>query len=214
MKVGIIVFARFSSKRLRGKALLKIRPKSITDIAICLAIIRPAAKDARIADNDIDFHSKFIFDDDAIMILSKKLNIDKGLADKFRRCIGKNKWNEEVLEKYNELMDNIDPLEKDMILLELANLRKYSFCKSHSYSYAQLVYKLAYEKAHNTKKFWKATLKNVNSSYRKWVHLYEAKLAGVNVEKYIAKTNDCSIYAANRRSKFYKLSKVEQFKKY
>ena len=43
----------------------------------------------------------------------------------------------------------------------LSNLRAYSFCKSHSYSYAQLVYKIAYEKAHNPYKFWKSTLKIV-----------------------------------------------------
>ena len=36
------------------KALLTLRPKSIKDIAICLAIIRPAAKDTRKEINNID----------------------------------------------------------------------------------------------------------------------------------------------------------------
>ena len=36
---------------------------------MCLAIIRPAAKDARMEDNDIDFTTKFVYDDDAISIL-------------------------------------------------------------------------------------------------------------------------------------------------
>ena len=45
---------------LMRKALIKMKPKSITDIAICLAIIRPAAKD-----------ESLIFDDDAISILPK-----------------------------------------------------------------------------------------------------------------------------------------------
>ena len=40
---------------------MKIKPKTITDIAICLAIIRPAAKDARIENNNIDYNTKFIF---------------------------------------------------------------------------------------------------------------------------------------------------------
>ena len=62
---------------LMRKALLKVKPKSINDIAICLAIIRPAAKDARVQDNDADFTTKFIYDDDAISILSKSLNISK-----------------------------------------------------------------------------------------------------------------------------------------
>ena len=89
------------------------------------------------------------------------------------------------------------------------NLRKYSFCKSHSYSYAQLVYKLAYEKAHNPKKFWIATLKHSNSSYRKWVHIYEANK--YNVQKNIS---DKSLYSQNRTKSFDKLSFNEQITRY
>ena len=100
------------------------------------------------------------------------------------------------------------------MLEKLANLRKYSFCRSHSYSYAQLVYKIAYEKAHNRKKFWESTIKNVKSSYRKWVHLYEARLAGVDIKNYIEKNQDISIYAENRRKKFNDLSKIEQLQKF
>ena len=58
---------------------MKIKPKNITDIAICLAIIRPAAKDARIENNNIDYKTKFIFDDDAISILADTLNITNDL---------------------------------------------------------------------------------------------------------------------------------------
>ena len=83
---------------LMRKALLGVKPKSIDDIAICLAIIRPAAKDTRKEVNNIDYKTKFIFDDDAINLLSKKLNIDEGLADKFRRCIAKGKWEKDIRE--------------------------------------------------------------------------------------------------------------------
>ena len=50
------------------KAMLKIKPKSIDDIAKCLAIIRPA-KDAAINYNESDYDTPFIYDDDAISIL-------------------------------------------------------------------------------------------------------------------------------------------------
>ena len=63
----------FSGEQPNFKALLMIKPKSIEDIAICLAIIRPAAKETRTAINDIDYHTKFIYDDDAIRLLSTKL---------------------------------------------------------------------------------------------------------------------------------------------
>ena len=217
---------------LMRKALLKVQPKTISDIAKCLAIIRPAAKEARMdeSDNDsesnaiqsvnnmpsydIDLETKFVYDDDAISILSEKLNISNDLADKFRRCISKNKWEPEMKEKYENAMSKIDGKERNYIEQTLSNLRKYSFCKSHSYSYAQLVYKLAYQKAHNKKDFWKATLKNTHSAYRKWVHLYEARLAGVNVNNFILKKNDLSIYAKNRLKKFNDLSKEDQLRRY
>ena len=56
--------------------------------------------------------------------------------------------------------------------------------------------------------------KNTHSSYRKWVHLYEAKLAGVNVQAFTNNTSDCSIYAKHRRAKFFNQSKEEQLKNY
>ena len=38
--------------------MLIVKPKSIDDIARCLAIIRPAAKDARVNYNEIDIYTK------------------------------------------------------------------------------------------------------------------------------------------------------------
>ncbi len=199
---------------LMRKAMLTIKPKSIKDIAICLAIVRPAAKDARVENNDIDYDTKFIYDDDAIRILSKYLKISEGLADKFRRCLSKNKWEKEDKMRYRLLLNKLSDTKRNALESMLQNLRYYGFCKAHSYSYAQLVYKLAYEKANNTKKFWESTIKNVNSSYRKWVHLYEACRNGVDIEKTILKQKDCSIYAECRRKKFHNLTIEEQLKKY
>ena len=214
LKKGNNIGITLAESPLMRKALLKINPNNISDIATCLAIIRPAAKDARIENNNIDFKTKFIFDDDAITILAKTLNIDNDLADKFRRCISKNKWDKTTKKSYENLLNNIDVDKKEKMLLLLANLRKYSFCKSHSYSYAQLVYKLAYQKAHHPYKFWKSTIKHANSSYRKWVHLYEARLAGVNVMEYLQKKNEVSIYAESRRKKFEGLTKKEQLTRF
>ena len=199
---------------LMRKALLMFKPKSISDIATCLAIIRPAAKDARVQDNDIDFETKFVFDDDAITMLSEYLHIDEELADKFRRCIAKDKWEDDMNEKFDLLLNRLEPIKQDYLLEQLRNLRLYSFCKSHSYSYAQLVYKLAYQKAHNPARFWEATLKSVKSSYRKWVHLYEACRYGVNIDKYIHKVDQGSIYTEKRNNKFKDLTPEEQIQRY
>ena len=199
---------------LMRKAMMKIKPKSIDDIALCLAIIRPAAKDARYKNNEIDYSTEFVYDDDAISLLSNILGIDEELADKYRRCLSKNKWKIIDRKHFNKLLYNIDETERKVLLSKLSNLRKYSFCKSHSYSYAQLVYKIAYQKANNTKAFWISTLKNASSSYRKWVHLYEAFRSGVDIDTIINKKRECSVYAENRRKKFNNLTQVEQLTRY
>ncbi len=200
---------------LMRKALLKIKPKSLSDIAICLAIIRPAAKDSRIQYNTIDFSTAFVFDDDAIELLSNYLNISYDLADLFRRCLSKGSWGKygDLKNKYEMLCNKLNIVKKNKIKKMVSNLRQYSFCKSHAFSYAQLVYHLAYEKAYNPKKFWVATLKNNQSAYRKWVHLYEAKLAGVDVMEFLSNKHK-SIYAEKKDVKDRSLSKIEQLKKY
>lgn len=199
---------------LMRKALIKIKPKSVHDLAVCLAIIRPAAKETRYAANDIDYESKFIFDDDAITLLASYLSIDEALADKYRRCIAKNEWPPEDKARFDRMIAELPARRRKFLLEQVKNLRLYSFCKSHSYSYAQLVYKLAYEKAHNPRRFWASTIKHTCSSYRKWVHLYEARLAGVNISSIVNKTDQGSIYAEARKKKFGELSIQEQMMRF
>ena len=196
---------------LMKKALLIVQPKSLDDLALCLAIIRPAAKDSRCEQNCIDYSTKFIYDDDAISLLSNYLGIDDGLADKFRRNFAKDKWSKEEKQQYEKLMNELPEKKRNELLEHLKNLRLYSFCKSHSYSYAQLVYKLAYQKAHNPKKFWYSTCRSVKSYYRKWVHMYEAVRNGVDFTTLIKSK---SIYAENRKKNFWKMKPEEQIKKY
>ena len=214
LQTGNNIGVTLAESPLMRKALLMIKPKSITDIAICLAIIRPAAKNSRCETNEVDYDTKFIFDDDAIRLLSSFLGIDEELGDLYRRCIAKDKWDKQIKESFHIALENLSVKKKEYLLEQLENLRSYSFCKSHSYSYAQLVYKLAYQKAHNPKSFWISTLKNVKSSYRKWVHLYEACRNGVNVNEFLFKSRDCSIYAESRRKNVQDLTLDEQFKKY
>ena len=50
-----------------------------------------------------------------------------------------------------------------------------------------LVYILCYYKIYHPIKFWKATLKHCNTSYRKWTHFRAAKKSGVVLEPYLKK---------------------------
>ena len=108
----------------------------------------------------------------------------------------------------NHESDLYDSILRRGINLEIESIKFLTILSTH------YIEKLAYEKANNPKKFWESTLKNISSSYRKWVHLYEACRNGVNVNQIINKKGDCSIYAENRRKKFHNISKVNQLKNY
>ena len=96
-----------------------------------MAIIRPAAKEARYKtsdtkntsveyesddniDDNIDYSNEFVYDDDAIQILSKTLNISFDLADKFRRCLSKDKWDKDTRNQFNDLTKKIKNKQKKL----------------------------------------------------------------------------------------------------
>jgi DNA polymerase III, alpha subunit len=191
------------------KAFLLVKPKTLLDVAICLSIIRPAAKDAK---KEFELgsmkNSTVIFDDDVIEILSKLIGCDEEMADKIRR--GFTKKNKESIDIINRHIMTL-PFErqKDTIKM-LKNIRKYGFCKAHALSYAQLVWQLAYQKANYPVQFWNSTLKTVQSCYKKWVHHYEAKCYGVsNLNK-----RHKSIYAKKRNKNISCNDSIEQLKKF
>ncbi len=196
---------------LMRKAFLLVQPKTIMDVAICLSIIRPAAKDAR-KEFELGKYRKesVIFDDDVIYIVSELLNCSEDMADKLRR--GYCKSDKETLRTLEDLCDKKGFYTKYKIKKILENLRKYGFCKAHAFSYAQLVWQLAYQKAHRPKRFWKSTLKNIDSCYKPWVHFYEAKCHGINTP---ASQRKKSIYAEHRHKKITSVEEpIQQLRKY
>ena len=194
------------------KAFIKIKPTSIYDLAVCLSIIRPAAKDARNYNELSELSSKIVFDDDAIDFIAKDFNLSDAEADKYRR--GFAKGSKEVINEFRKLIQHLSKPKQKEIMTKFSNLSRYGFCKAHAYSYAQLIWQLSYMKANYPQEFWKATINNCDSSYRKWVHLYEAKIAGVDINKNQVKRNDVSIYALNRRKKLEDLTIEKQLQKY
>jgi DNA polymerase III alpha subunit len=175
-----------------------IQPRTIEHIAICLAIVRPIAKESRKEDSDeIKDHEWLVFDDDAISIISDILGCSEAEADMYRRFFSKrDKKGMTAFKKRVKEIKNKNPIQEEKIK-QLQNLHLYSFCKSHAFSYAQMVYHLAYWKCHHPKRFWEATLRHIDSSYAKWVHLYEAHCAGVDISHYTSRAN-YSIYAQRR----------------
>lgn len=193
-------------------AFMKFKPNSLHDLAVCLSIIRPAAKDARNITSSADLSDQIIFDDDAIDIIANETNLNEEDADKYRRAFAKG--DKKKIDEFREVISHLPREKQKEIMRRLANLSRYGFCKAHAFSYAQLIWHLAYMKKHHPYQFWKATLNNCESFYKKWVHLYEARLSGIDVHAKTLKKDDVSIYASNRRNKIGQYSPLQQLRTY
>jgi DNA polymerase III alpha subunit len=213
-----ITFAESPAMR---KAFIEIKPESLEDIAKALAIIRPMAQDFKseylkklINENKI--HNYMIFDDDAIRYIKDLIKCPESKADIYRKAFTKNKYKE--MNIFKTLLDDFLNIEEDkkFVMNRLSNLSKYSFCKSHAYSYAKLVLALAYQKTYNPKLFWVSTLNHCHTMYRKWVHFQCAKS---HVKLTLGKrpwklVNDILVSENKNNDPISDLNKVEQYKLY
>lgn len=164
-----------SESRTMRKTILAIQPKNMYDVALALALIRPAAADGgRKASYFRDGKAMFVYDEDALTFISSAIGCTLSEADRYRR--GFANLRTDIIKEFKEKCNNVD------VLKELSHLRKYSFAKGHSIAYGQMVWALAFHKARRPKEFWRATLKHNQSSYKKWVHKREAIINGVNLK--------------------------------
>jgi error-prone DNA polymerase len=172
------------------KILISMAPRSLKEVAIALALIRPAAAanghksdflqlwNSRLKIED-PLRKPIIFDDDAISVIRTALNCSSAEADVWRKAFAKQnipkiyEFKRDLL-KSGHKADYINDIVDD-----LNQLAQYSFCKSHAMSYAQLVWALAYWKANEPHNFWVATLNHCSSEFRPWVHKREAKCSGL-----------------------------------
>jgi hypothetical protein len=185
-----------------------MQPRTIEHIAMCLAIIRPMAKDSRKEEvEEIKDHEWLVFDDDAITLIAELFGCSDAEADVYRRAFSKR--DKKGMAEFKKRVKKKDTKDKKEQLEQLKHLHLYSFCKSHAFSYAQMVYQLAYWKCHDPKRFWQATLNHVESSYAKWVHLWEAHKAGVCVKRHSA-----SIYAVHRQQSKKGMTPLQMLRKF
>lgn len=184
----------FGQSRGMRKLLIGMKPRHMDDLAILLALIRPAAATQgrkreflerwRYGAETTDPLSKqIIFDDDAICIVRAALGCDAAEADKWRKVFAKGNAAGRIQFRQRLYQKGISKSVQDYIMSELDYLILYSFCKSHAVSYAQLVWALAYEKTHNPHRFWLGALNHCHSEYRKWVYYREAKLSGLSLTR-------------------------------
>lgn len=188
---GDTIGLTFGESRGMRKLFLGIKPRFMEDIAIALALIRPAAatrgRKAEFLERwkygfeDIASPElrQILYDDDAISLIRDVLHCSSSEADRWRKVFAKQNPLGRVQFRKALYTNGILKSTQDHIIEELDYLALYSFCKSHAISYAQLVWALAYEKANHPHSFWCSTLNHCHSEFRKWVHYREARCSGL-----------------------------------
>lgn len=181
----------FGESRGMRKLFLGIKPRFLEDIAIALALIRPAAATRGrkaeflerwkygMEDVQSPEYRQILYDDDAISLIRDVLACSSSEADRWRKVFAKQNPAGRIEFRKAMYRKGVPRPTQDHIMEELDYLALYSFCKSHAISYAQLVWALAYEKAHNPHRFWCAALNHCHSEFRKWVHYREARCSGL-----------------------------------
>lgn len=180
---GDLLGITFSESPAMMRLVRAIQPKSRRDIALCLALVRPAAASRG---RKLSFLKKWqkyrkktqiVYDDDATALIQHLLHISADEADFYRRAFAKG--DEIIMAKFKRLIEHIPSA--DTHVENLSMMKEYSFCKAHAISYSYLVWALAYWKARNPKSFWYAALIHCHSMYHSWVHVAEAKRAGLTL---------------------------------
>lgn len=164
------------------KLFLESKPRNRNDIILALAMIRPApAVDGRksrvIQQLHTVGHTKghVVTDDDAIEMIQEVIGCTESEAELYRKAFSKE--NEQKTKEFSERLGD-HPI-REWLLHNLKYLSLYSFCRGHSISLGRIAWALACEKARQPKKFWLAALNHAQTMYRPWVHVQEAKLAGL-----------------------------------
>ena len=157
-----------------------IQPKSRADCILATALVRPVATMGRRRASAFqdwtkdNFSDTIVFEDDAIVLISEILGCNYSEADMWRRAFAKK--DEEKIYEFMQLVGKHP--RKEEIFLALRELSHFGLCRAHATQLGRLIWALAYQKAHNPERFWRAALKHCQGSYSRWVYWHEAKLAG------------------------------------
>ena len=157
-----------------------IQPTSRADCVLATALVRPVATVGRRRASAFqdwtkdNFSDTIVFEDDAISLIGEILGCDQYEADMWRRAFAKK--NEEKMYEFMQLVGNHP--RKDDVFIALKELSHFGLCRAHAINLGRLIWALAYQKAHNPERFWRAALKHCKGSYSRWVYWHEAKLAG------------------------------------
>jgi len=159
-----------------------IQPQSVEDCVFATALVRPVAMSGRQKAAVFQDWSQeavqdsVVFEDDAIEIIADIIDVDFYEADMYRRAFAKK--NDEVIMEFVKRLG--EHPRKSEAMAALQQLSGFGLCRAHAVNLGRLIWALAYQKAHNTQKFWRACLTHCQGSYRRWVYQTEAHRQGLS----------------------------------
>jgi DNA polymerase-3 subunit alpha/error-prone DNA polymerase len=181
-----------------------MKPRGVADVMKALALIRPGAAAGGMKEHFVarhrgleswsvhpllapilsDTYGVMIYEDDTMLVASTLAKIPLAQGDRFRKRIQKTRTDAERLEISRDFLEACvragTPLELAKELwVQMAKFNEYSFCMSHSASYARLAWAVAWMKAHHPLEFWCAALNNNEGMYEKRVYVDEARRGGI-----------------------------------
>jgi DNA polymerase III alpha subunit len=184
---GDTIGLTFGESRGMRRLFTDLRPQTIEEVGIALALIRPAAAEGgrkrsfvkKYTEGTLpsdDRERPIVYDDDAIKRICAVLSCDPATGDRWRKAFAKGRADSFEMQL---ALRGLNGIKKNSLINDLNQLTRYSFCKSHALSYAFLVWRLAYFKARWPHEFWTSTLNHCNSDYAKWVHYRGARCSGL-----------------------------------
>ncbi|GAA5036750.1 DNA-directed DNA polymerase [Marivirga lumbricoides] len=135
-----------------------------------------------------DTYGVMVYQEDVIKIAHHFAKLDLNDADVLRRGMsGKSRSQKEMDKVKNQFFTNCEALgyKKEIVeevYRQIASFAGYSFCKSHSASYAVESYQSLYLKAYYPLEFITAVINNNGGFYRPEVYINEARMLGAHIE--------------------------------
>ena len=212
--------------------LKKLRPNSLEDIFVAIALFRPGAAinidsyirrkhgeekveylDPSLEDITKNTYGILIYQEQIMQLANVYAGYSLGEADILRRAMSKKKialLKAEEEKFIKKSMENHHSMEQAKKIFELVlNFAGYGFNKSHSVVYSVVAYKQAYLKCHYKNIYFANILTNVIGSVDKTnEYILEAKKEGITIEKPTI-NNSSDIYKVIDNKIIYPLSNIK-----
>jgi DNA-directed DNA polymerase III PolC len=182
--------------------LRQLRPRSLSDLAQALAVLRPGAaaaggresflrrrcgaEPAAYAHPALEEVLKenlgaLLYDDDLIGVVEALTGLPAPEADSLRRRLTDPRRAEDAATAFLALCEKagVARTAADLVLGQLLKFQGYSFCKAHAVSVASVAWQECHTKARHPLAFWTAVLNNHQGAYPRRVHVEAAKRAGL-----------------------------------